>query len=178
MPISMDIIEVIRSRQSCRAYSGEKIEYDKLRLIVEAGRLSQSARNSQPWTLVLAFSTEAVESVGKCTRANGRNGFSEKCSAFIVVVEEENEAAFGGLPHRYFAEMDIGMCVMSMCLEAESIGVSCCVLGAFDEDDLKAVCGIDKSKSIKLVVALGYSECGDPHREKSRKSYDEAVIEI
>lgn len=172
------MIDLIRSRQSCRSYSGKKVEDEKLRLIIEAGRLSPSARNSQPWTLVLASSDNACLRVGECTRTGGKNKFTENCSAFIVIVEEENEAAFGGNAHRYFAEMDIGMCVMNMCLEAESLGVASCILGAFDEEALKDVCGVDKSKNIKLVIALGYAEDGYPIREKSRKSYEQTVKEI
>ena len=147
------MINLIKSRQSCRSYSVKKVEDEKLRLILEAGRLSPSARNSQPWTLVLASSDAARQRVGECTRAGGKNKFTENCSAFIV----------------------IGMCVMNMCLEAESLGVASCILGAFDEEATKAVCKVDKSKNIKLIIALGYAEDGYPVREKTRKSYEQTV---
>ena len=169
------IIDLIRSRQSCRSYSGEKVSLENLRIILEAGRLSPSARNSQPWSLVLAYSDEAVTNVGEATRAFGKNTFTEKCSAFIVVVEEENEAAFGGNPHRYFSEMDIGMCVMNICLEAESLGVSSCILGAFDESAVKLAAKIPENKNVKLIIALGYPENGYEIRDKKRKSFDECI---
>ena len=169
------ILDLITTRQSCRAYSGEKVALDKLEFILEAGRLSPSARNSQPWSLTLAYSDEAVMRVGGCTRANGKNAFTEKCSAFIIVTEEENEAAFGGNPHRYFAEMDIGMCVMNICLEAESLGVATCILGAFDEAGVKNVADIPENKNVKLIIALGYAEDGYEIRKKARKSYDDCV---
>jgi len=171
----MDFLDLVKTRQACRSYSGEIVEREKLLRIAEAGRLSPSARNSQPWTLVLAQSHEAVEAVGKCTRANGKNAFTENCGAFICIVEEKNDEAFGGPDHKYYAEMDIGMCVMNMCLMAQSLGVSSCILGAFDEDSLKSIIGTDPDKSIKLVIALGYSSEGYPTREKTRKSFDDAV---
>ncbi len=169
------IIDLIKARQSCRAYNGEKVELAKLELILEAGRLSPSARNSQPWAFTLAYSENAVSCVGECTRANGRNSFTDKCSAFIIITEEENEAAFGGNPHRYFAEMDIGMCVMNICLEAESLGVSSCILGSFDENAVKCAADIPENKCVKLIIALGYSEDGYEVREKKRKSNDECI---
>lgn len=175
MDMDRDIIDIITSRQSCRSFSGKRVETEKLELIVKAGRLSPSARNSQPWTLILATSEQSVKAVGECTRANGKNKFTEKCTAFIVVVEEENEAAFGGNPHRYFAEMDIGMCVMNMCLEAESLGVASCILGAFDVDGIRRIASIPDNKDIKLVIALGYSEEGYNVREKTRKAFDDCV---
>lgn len=171
----MDILDLIKKRQSCRSYSGASIEESKLLEILEAGRLSPSARNSQPWTLVLASSEQAVKAVGECTRANGKNMFTEQCGAFICVLEEKNDEAFGGPDHKYFAELDIGMCVMNMCLAAHSLGVSSCILGAFDEVALKKVTCTDSSKNIKLVVALGYATDGYPIRDKSRKSFEEAT---
>ena len=169
------ILDLITKRQSCRAYSGQKVELEKLKLILEAGRLSPSARNSQPWSLTLAYSDLSVEQVGKCTRANGKNAFTDKCSAFIIVTEEQNEAAFGGVAHRSFAEMDIGMCVMNICLEAESLGVACCILGAFDEEAVKSSAGIPDEKCVKLIVAIGYPEDGYSTRDKNRRSYDDCV---
>lgn len=169
------IIELIKARQSCRSYSAKKVELDKLELILEAGRLSPSARNSQPWTLTLAFSDIAAAEVGQCTRANGKNAFTEKCSAFVIITEEANETAFGGIPHRYFAEMDIGMCVMNMCLAAESIGVASCILGSFDEDAVKRAAGISEEKSVKLIIALGYAEEGYEIREKNRRAFDDCI---
>ena len=169
------IIDLISKRQSCRAYSGENIDEAKLRSILLAGVLSPSARNSQPWNLTLAVSPDAVMRVGECARAGGKNLFTEKCAAFIVVSERDCEEAFGGVSHRYFAEMDIGMCVMNMCLQAEALGVSSCILGAFDSQKLKGAIGIEEDSEIKLIVALGYAEDGYPVREKVRRSFDSVV---
>lgn len=169
------ILDLINSRQSCREFSDKKVELDKLKLILEAGRLSPSARNSQPWLFTLAYSEESVARVGECTRVNGKNAFTEKSSAFIVVSELENEAAFGGTPHRYFAEMDIGLCVMNICLQAESLGVSSCILGAFDEDMIKSAANLSVNDRVKLVISLGYAEEGYEIREKNRKPFDECV---
>ena len=172
------IINLIMERQSCRSFSTRKVEHDKLISILEAGRLSPSARNSQPWHLTLAESSPAVSSVGECTRAHGKNAFTVNCSSFVVVSEEDCEQAFGGMKHRYFAEMDIGMCVMNMCLQAQALGVASCIIGGFDEEKLKAVVDIDEEKSIKLVLALGYANEEDPLREKKRRSFDETITII
>ncbi len=173
-----DMLELIKKRQSCRSYSGAEIESEKLMQIIEAGRLTPSACNSQPWSFVLACSKEKAALVGECTRVNGRNSFTDNCTAFILIVEEECEAAFGGREHRYYAEMDIGMCTMNICTMAESLGVASCILGSFDADKIKTVAGIQSDKCVKLVVALGYASEGYPVREKKRKSTDEILTVI
>jgi len=167
-----DILDIIRSRQSTRAYTGKLVDNELLKKILEAGRLSPSARNTQPWTIYCTSRKEVIYELGAGFAAIGRNLFVKDCGAFIAIVEEP-------LPeelkmHRRYAEFDIGMCIMQICLEAESLGVSSCILGSYDEDSVKAVLGIPKDKSVAMVIALGYAS--DPAvRPKARKSFDEAI---
>ncbi len=170
--------EILLSRQACRSYNGERVEHEKLIEIIEAGRLSPSARNSQPWSFVLAESKEKVGAVCECVRLYGRNIFADNCSAFIVIYERDCEQAFGGVEHKYFAEMDIGMCTVNMCNMAQSLGVSSCIIGSFDREKLSDAAGIADAESIKLVLALGYASEGYPIREKSRDSIDEILTII
>ena len=83
------ILDLIKTRQSCRSYSGRDVEREKLQKILEAGRLSPSARNSQPWYLTLAVSAEKVAAVGECTRAGGKNAFTDICRNGYLYVRNE-----------------------------------------------------------------------------------------
>jgi len=49
----MEVEEAIRSRRSVRAYQDREVEEDKLRRVLEAGRLAPSARNLQDWRFVV-----------------------------------------------------------------------------------------------------------------------------
>ena len=44
----MDFNELVRRRYSSRAYKPDPVEDDKVRSILEAGRLAPTARNDQP----------------------------------------------------------------------------------------------------------------------------------
>jgi nitroreductase len=50
--------EVIRVRRSIRKYKGKRIEEEKLVRVLEAGRLSPSAVNKQPWHFILITDPE------------------------------------------------------------------------------------------------------------------------
>jgi len=43
----MDVYEAINKRYSVRLYADQPVEQDKLRRVLDAGRLSPSARNRQ-----------------------------------------------------------------------------------------------------------------------------------
>ena len=167
-----DILDIIRSRQSTRDYTGKLVDRDLLDKILEAGRLSPSARNTQPWTLYCTSRREIINDLANGFAAIGRNLFVKDCGAFIAIVEEplpENLKM-----HRRYAEYDIGMCIMQICLEAESLGVSTCILGSYDEENVKHVLGIPIEKSVAMVIALGYAS-DNTIRPKLRKSFDDTV---
>lgn len=49
----MDFLELAKLRQSCRSYDENRdVEPEKLAAILEAGRLSPSACNSQPYHIL------------------------------------------------------------------------------------------------------------------------------
>ena len=43
----MDFLELAKERYSCRSFTDKPVEQEKLDLILEAGRVAPSARNSQ-----------------------------------------------------------------------------------------------------------------------------------
>ena len=58
----MDFLEIMKSRRSCRAYiPGRTIPREDLLKIAEAGRLSPSGCNAQPWKFIIVDSPEAKE---------------------------------------------------------------------------------------------------------------------
>lgn len=57
-PTDLDIHPLISHRWSPRAISGEPVEHDKLKLILEAARWAPASRNEQPWRFLVATNEE------------------------------------------------------------------------------------------------------------------------
>ncbi|MDR1592583.1 MAG: nitroreductase family protein, partial [Prevotellaceae bacterium] len=49
----MEFLDIVKLRQSNRAYEDKEVEREKIELVLEAGRLSPSANNAQSWTFVV-----------------------------------------------------------------------------------------------------------------------------
>ena len=69
--------------------------------------------------------------------------------------------------------MDIGIAVAYLTAEAAAQGLGTCILGWFDDEKIRAVCGLDQP--VRLVVTLGYPGEKDQLREKKRRSMEELV---
>lgn len=169
----MDFLQLVQNRHSVRQYTGEPIPHEKLERILEAGRLAPSARNSQPWRFYCAESRSAVDDTVKAILMSGRNAFTEKCGAIIAITEEPipSEPAM----RRRFAEYDIGMAVMQICLAAEALGVGSCILGLYSEEGVKCALSIPEDRQVALLVALGVPD-EISVREKTRKPASETVV--
>jgi nitroreductase len=172
-----DYLELALQRQSCRHFSGQKVEREKLAQCVEAARLTPSACNSQPWSFVVVESPGKVAEVAKTTMHMGINEYAAQATAFFVVVEEYAEL----MPKiaclvdsQYFAKGDLGAATLSLCLEAQSQGLGTCIMGLFDRPRLRELLDIPKDKGIFMVVAAGYP-AAPAARKKSRRPIEDLV---
>ena len=68
--------------------------------------------------------------------------------------------------------MDIGIAAEHFCLQAASEGLGTCIMGWFDENEVKRLLGIPKKKRAELIITLGYP-AKDVIREKIRKRKEE-----
>jgi nitroreductase len=178
MPDGKEILDLIISRQSDRKYSDQEIEKEKLQRIVEAGRMAPSACNAQPWKFIVVDDKELVQSVARTASAKliGMNAFASKAQVIIVIVRESanfSSKVGATIKNRDYSLIDIGIAAENICLQAEAEGIGSCMLGWFDEKELKSILSIPKSKRIELLITLGYSLSNK--REKRRKPPEEVV---
>ena len=156
------------SRQSDRAYDKERsVEPEKLERILEAARLAPSACNAQPWKFVVVTDRELSRKVGKAAAGLGMNKFAKDAPVHILIVEESANitSLLGGkVKDKYFPLIDVGIAAAHIVLAAESEGLGSCILGWFDEKEIKQLTGIPASKRLLLDIIVGY-----PLKEKRKK---------
>ena len=161
----MDFLEIMRSRKSCRAYDpSKKVSREDLLKIVEAGRLSPSGCNSQPWKFIVVDSPEAKAKLcDAIVVGNGVTGapWRDQVSAFIIFVEQHAKVMQSVLDHykdsQRFAQGDIGAACMNMCHEAYSLGLATCMIGMNDQAKMEEYFGIPHGCEARLVLAVGYA---------------------
>lgn len=172
----MDFLQLAEARQSDRAYERRPVEREKLERILQVACLSPSACNAQPWKFVVVDDPELALRVGKAAAGLGMNKFAKEAPVHILIVEESmNVTSFLGakIKDKYFPLIDIGIAAAHITLAAESEGLGSCILGWFDEKEIKRLVGIPAGKRLLLDVVVGYA--AKPKRKKSRKGLDKVV---
>ena len=172
-----DFMELALARQSCRDFSDTPVEHEKLERCIEAGRLAPSGCNAQPWSFVVVEKPEIVKEMALCTQQLGLNAFTSNAQAFIIILEEHavlNPKIRPLVYSQFFAKGDLGAVVLSMCLEATSIGLGTCILGIYDREKVGALAGIPVEKSFGGMIAVGYPKT-DKIRTKTRKPIESIV---
>lgn len=166
---------LVEARQSCRAYdSTREVEADKLARIIDAARLAPSACNSQPWHLITVTDANRRKEVAQALTSIGMNKWAEQATAFIVIVQESPNftARLGGwVKNKHFPLIDCGIVSSHITLAATQEGLGSCILGWFDEKQMRKILEIPRSKRVLMVVSLGYAT--DAHRQHQRKPLDE-----
>ena len=173
----MDFLDLVTSRQSDRAYDKNRpVEEEKLERILEAARLAPSACNAQPWKFVVVNDPALSVKVGKASAGLGMNKFAKDAPVHILIVEESmNVTSLLGskIKDKYFPLVDIGIAASHICLAAEAEGLGSCILGWFDEREIKKLVGIPQKKRLLLDITIGYSL--KPKKPKVRKPKEKVI---
>ena len=174
----MNFYEIAQARQSCRSYDSTRpIEQEKLDAILESARLSPSACNGQPYHFTVCRG-ESAAAVAKACSGMGMNKFAADAPVLIVVSEENYvaSAAFGAkVKGNDYRSIDIGIATAYLTAEAAAQGLGTCILGWFDDQKIRDICGLDKP--VRLVITLGYASESDKLRPKKRKEISQLVSE-
>ncbi len=171
----MHFSELIKIRQSVRAYQNKPVEDEKLAKLIEAVRLAPSASNSQPWRLILVTDPDIKAQVAGATFSKliSFNKFAPQAPVLAVLTIERPKMVTqigAKLKNREFSLIDIGIAAEHFCLQAADLGLGTCMLGWFDEITIQKILHIPEKIRIGLVITLGYAADEDPLRAKIRKS--------
>lgn len=175
----MNFTEIAQTRQSCRSYDAVRsVEEEKIAAILESARLSPSACNGQPYHFSVCRG-ENAKAVAKATMGMGMNKFAADAPVLLVISEKPyvKSAAVGAkVKHNDYRSIDIGIAAAYITAEACAQGLGTCILGWFDDADIRKICNLDGA--VRLVITIGYPKAEDKLRPKKRKEMDELVTQL
>ena len=169
----MDVYLAVASKRDWRSYADRPVPEDVQTRILDAGRVSGSSQNVQPWQFVVVESDEAKQRVGGVVYAASN---VETC-AFAVAIATEG----GKYP------LDVGRAMQNMFLVAWNEGVVSCPNGIKDAEAAARTLGLEDGWLAVNIPSFGYPKrdlapesrgAEEWSAEANRKPLDELVTRI
>ncbi|TVR62017.1 MAG: nitroreductase [Spirochaetaceae bacterium] len=150
----MSILELVKQARSYRRFDESvPIPPDVVHQLVDAARLSPSARNAQPLKYLVSTNKEMNERVfstlswaGSLKEWDGPKP-GERPTAYIIVLLDSSISANAGV--------DPGIVGQTIQLGATEAGYGACMLGAINRGKLAPIIELPDGFSIEMVIALG-----------------------
>jgi nitroreductase len=170
----VDAYLAIVSRREIRDYDRRAIPDEVIDRILQAGRLSGSSQNSQPWHFVAVTSRDLLDRLAETVYepANLRG------AALAVVIATPGGGRSG---------FDAGRAAQNMLLAAWNDGVGSSPNGMPDPARTNALIGLDEEMSARIILSFGYpARARDPESRSpeewaaraNRKPLDEIVTRL
>ena len=165
--------ELMLARRCVRKYQTKVVEAEKLRALIEAVRMAPSASNTQPWKLILVDDPAVKEQVARATfsKTFSFNQFTMEAPVIAVLAVEKHSVlaqVVGWMKKRPFYLVDIGIAAAQFCLQATDLGLGTCMLGWFDESEVKKILKIPRAVRVALLITVGYEAENLPAHAKAR----------
>ncbi len=162
------LTDCLSKRYSCRSYSCAPIEPKKVANLVEAIRMAPSAKNKQPWKIVLIQSPEKLAGLKSVCKQE----FPSQAPLVIAVCCTNLDHIMSCGHPSYLAD-GFGA-TMSLLAQATADGLGSCWLGAFNQDEAARLINLPSDYRVISLVTIGYAK--DMLTPKERKSAKEITL--
>lgn len=163
----MDILQQLAERRSYRYLSPEPLPTGAAHRIVEAGTLSPSCYNNQPWRIVAAgrqegAGGEADEATLEALKAALSDGNSWARAAPLIIAIAVRASDDCRLDDgRDYALFDAGLCAMGMMVQASAEGLIAHPIAGFNPKKAKSALGIPSDYVLATLLIVGRRKAGD-----------------
>jgi len=166
----MNVWDAIQSKRAIREFKDEPLQDVHIERILNAGRRSQSSKNSQPWHFIAVQDKDRLQKVSELGDFMGHVAGAALC--VVIVVPEENDRT---LWHFF----DAGQSASYMQLAATEIGVGSCLGTVYKPQEAKDLLGIPDDYQTRIVISFGYpadeSTLSSPLKSGGRRDMDDVV---
>jgi nitroreductase len=139
-----NVFDSVRTVMAVRDFQDKPVSKELIRRIVEAGRLTASSMNGQPWHFIVVTERSGLQELGKLVRT----GPYTARAAFAIVVGHPK-----GNP---YALSDASRAIQSMILTAWDEGIGSNWTGFGGLEGVRKYLGLGDDSDVLAVLPFGY----------------------
>jgi nitroreductase len=166
--LSMDIIDLIKTRRSIRKFKEEDIDDNQIETVLEAGRWAPSGKNNQPWRFAVIRERELKNALSELTQYSYIIRNAPACIAVFL----DHSVSYDHVKDI----QAIGACIQNMLLTIHSMGLGGVWIGEIlkRKEEVRKLLNAPESMELMAVVAFGHP--ANPSRGGSRKGLEELIF--
>ena len=158
----MDVFEAVRTLLAVRGYQDKPVPDAVVRRIVEAGRLTGSGMNRQPWHFIVVRDRDTLRRLGALASSGP---YVAQAPLAIVVATDKSR----------FAVSDASRAIQSMLLTAWADGVGSNWVGFGGLDNVKPLLDVPAHLDVLAILPFGYPTRAIGRGKKQRKALQEVA---
>ncbi len=160
------IVDLVRSKRAVRHFTPEPLPGEVVEAITEAGRLSGSAKNQQPWHFIFVQQHETLTQLAECGEYAGH--LAGAALGVVLVTHDPFE--------RITVPFDLGRATQNMMLTAWSYGVGSVMATIYQPEKARIMLGVPAAFTIPWCISMGYPAREPlPARKGGRRSVEDVI---
>jgi nitroreductase len=160
--VPMEVFDAVRTVLAVRSYREKAIPPEAVKKIVEAGRLTASSMNRQPWHFIAVEDRGLLKQLGALAQTGPY--IAQAPLAVVVAVEKT-----------WFAVSDASRAIQSMILTAWAEGIGSNWVGFMGFEGIHALLGIPETLDVLAIIPFGYPAEKKEQGRKNRKPLSEVA---
>lgn len=165
----MHVSDAIRTKRAVRQFQDRPLPDETAAAILNAGRRSQSSKNSQPWHFIAIRDKAVLKQLSECGEWAGHLAGAALGVALLSVD-----------PTAKFQTMfDLGQAAAFMQLAAWELGIGSVPASIYQPEKARQILGFPEDLHLRIALSFGYPLDEDkltaPPQKGGRRSLDEVV---
>jgi nitroreductase len=165
----MQVYEAIRAKRAVRKFTDEALPEDAVETILNAGRLAQSAKNTQPWHFIAIRDRATLEALSKLGHYAGHLAGAAMGVALLTPPPEQ----------RFSIMFDAGQAAAYMQLAAWELGIGSCLATIYEPEQARQLLGFPEDWHIRIAISFGYAHSSEnadrPPRKQGRRGFADVI---
>jgi nitroreductase len=142
----MYVSEAIRTKRAVRQFLDKPLPDDATRAILNAGRRSQSSKNSQAWQFIAIREKSILKALSACGTWAGH--LAGAALAVAILTPDPAE--------KFQVMFDAGQAAAFMQLAAWELGIGSCPASLYEAEKAREILGFPAEWHLRIALSFGY----------------------
>jgi len=165
----MNVADAIHTKRAVRRFKEGPLPEETVRAILNAGRRSQSSKNTQPWQFIAVRDKSILAGL---SRLGTYAGHLAGATLAVAILTPDPGTKFQVM-------FDAGQAAAYMQLAAWELGVGSCLASIYEPEEARRILAFPPEWHLRIAISFGYpaveEQLSAPPRKGGRRALEEIV---